>query len=232
MAAVIVALAGGWALRLWQLRQDVAAFASYWSVPRGQPGGIVYVAMGDSTAQGIGASEPDRGYVGLVAERLREATGRSVQVVNLSRSGARVPDVVTEQLPRLAGLNADLVTVAVGGNDVVRYDEGRFRASVDALVAALPANAVVADVPWFMHGGTGRKSGEAADYLARAARARDLPVAQLHRAMRDRGWSGMVTDFAPDWFHPNDRGHRVWADAFWRAISGDDGHPVVDQPGP
>lgn len=28
----------------------------------------------------------------------------------------------------------------------------------------------------------------------------------------------MVTDFAPDWFHPNDRGHRVWADAFWTAI--------------
>ena len=25
----------------------------------------------------------------------------------------------------------------------------------------------------------------------------------------------MLTDFAADWFHPNDRGHRVWADAFW-----------------
>ena len=28
----------------------------------------------------------------------------------------------------------------------------------------------------------------------------------------------MITDFAADWFHPNDRGHRVWADAFWEAI--------------
>ena len=25
----------------------------------------------------------------------------------------------------------------------------------------------------------------------------------------------MLTDFAADWFHPNDRGSRVWADAFW-----------------
>lgn len=28
----------------------------------------------------------------------------------------------------------------------------------------------------------------------------------------------MITDFAADWFHPNDRGHRLWADAFWEAI--------------
>jgi len=29
----------------------------------------------------------------------------------------------------------------------------------------------------------------------------------------------MVTDFAPDWFHPNDRGHAVWAEAFWAAFA-------------
>jgi len=28
----------------------------------------------------------------------------------------------------------------------------------------------------------------------------------------------MVTDFAADWFHPNDRGHRVWAQAFWTVL--------------
>ena len=29
----------------------------------------------------------------------------------------------------------------------------------------------------------------------------------------------MLTHFAADWFHPNDRGHRVWADAFWDRMS-------------
>jgi hypothetical protein len=24
-----------------------------------------------------------------------------------------------------------------------------------------------------------------------------------------------------DWFHPNDRGHRVWADAFWQTMQAD-----------
>lgn len=211
-------LCGWWGLRLWQLRHSVGQYRSYWSVAQGEIGGILYVALGDSTAQGIGASAPERGYVGLIAQRLRSATGRPVQVLNVSRSGARVHDVVVEQLPRVAGLAPDLVTVAVGAKDLKHYDADRFRADVDALIAGLGAMTVVGDVPWFMHGGTGRKSGQAADYVAVRAGARGLPVARLHRAMRERGWASMVTDFAADWFHPSDRGHRLWADAFWDAI--------------
>ena len=56
----------------------------------GEPGDLVYVALGDSAAQGIGASTSDNGYVGLVADRLRERTGNPVLGVNLSRSGATV----------------------------------------------------------------------------------------------------------------------------------------------
>jgi hypothetical protein len=29
----------------------------------------------------------------------------------------------------------------------------------------------------------------------------------------------MATDFAPDWFNPNDRGYRIWSDIFWSAIA-------------
>lgn len=215
--AMSLAVLGWWGLRLWQLGRSVEQYRRYWSVPQGEPGGLLYVALGDSTAQGIGASEPELGYVGLLAERLAVATGRPVQVLNLSRSGARVHDVVAEQLPRLAGLSPDLVTVAVGANDLKQYDATRFRSDVDTLIAGLPPGTVVGDVPWFMHGGTGRRSDEAAEYVETQARARDLPVARLHDTMRDRGWASMITDFAPDWFHPNDRGHRLWADAFWAA---------------
>ena len=223
--ALSVTMVGWWGIRLLQLHRSVGQFRTYWSVPRGDPGGLLYVALGDSTAQGIGARAPERGYVGLVAQRLRSATGRRVRVLNFSRSGARVRDVVNEQLPRLAGQSPDLVTVAVGGNDVKGYDAGRFRADVDALVAGLPPGTVVGDVPWFMHGGTGRKSGEAAQYVTARARSRGLPVARLHQAMRERGWTSMITDFAADWFHPNGRGHRLWADVFWEAIDATTGVP-------
>jgi acyl-CoA thioesterase-1 len=215
---VAIVLVGWRGVRVVQLRRSVDGYRDYWSGPQGDPGGLVYVALGDSTAQGIGASRPERGYVGLLADRLRAATGRPVQVINLSRSGAKVADVVADQLPRLAHLSADIVTVGVGANDVKRYDGAEFHRDVDALVAGLPAGTFVADVPWFMHGAIGRTSGEAAEYLASRAGARSLPVASLYRATRDRGWGAMLTDFAADWFHPNDRGHRVWADAFWAAL--------------
>lgn len=220
---LVVALAGvaGWGIRLWQLRQNVGRYRDFWSLPRGDSGGLLYVALGDSTAQGLGASRPDRGYVGLLARRLQDATGRPVRVINLSASGARVRDVVAEQLPKLTGLSPDLVTVAVGANDIRDYGIGRFRADVDALIAGLPANTLVGDVPWFMHGGLGRRSDEAAAYVAQAAEARDLAVAGLHDATRRRGWPSMLTDFAADWFHPRDRGYRVWADGFWEAIVSD-----------
>ncbi len=71
------------------------------------------------------------------------------------------------------------------------------------------------DVPWFMHGAIGRRSDDAAEYVTLVAHVRGLPVARLHGAMRARGWTGMVTDFAADWFHPNDRGYQVWAEVFW-----------------
>ena len=60
----------------------------------GTTGVLRYVAIGDSAAQGIGASRPDRSYVGVLADDIHAATGRSVRVINLSISGATV-DVAT-----------------------------------------------------------------------------------------------------------------------------------------
>ena len=80
------------------------------------------------------------------------ASGRSVRIVNLSRYGARIDDAIAEQLPRLAKLRPDLVTVAVGANDMRRFDAARFSDSLDALLAGLPAHAIVADLPCFHFG--------------------------------------------------------------------------------
>ncbi len=54
--------------------------------------------------------------------------------------------------------------------------------------------------------------------MTRVAAARGLPVAPLHEALRREGWAAMASEFAADWFHPNDRGYRVWADAFWTTM--------------
>ena len=211
-------LSAVWGVKLAQLARSVDARRDHWAVPRGDRGGLVYVALGDSAAQGVGASSAERGYVGVLADRLRERTGRPVLVVNLSVSGAQVADVVRDQLPRLAGLSPDVVTVAAGGNDVLRYDRAAFVDQVEQLAAGLPPGAFVADVPYFMHGRWQDDADEAAALVAAAAARHDLRLVPLQAAQEQRGWSAMLTDFAADWFHPNDRGHRVWADAFWSVM--------------
>jgi len=223
IAGVAVALTatvvGFGVVRAVGVEQSVDRARTYWSQPRGETGGLLYVALGDSAAQGVGASRPDKGYVGLVAAQLREATGRPVQVVNLSVSGARVSDVVENQLPRLEGLDPDVVTVAIGGNDVRAYDRDRFAADVDRLTAGLPPGTFVADVPYFMHGRWETDSSEAADIVRRATVASGLTVVPLHDQLRREGLRGMLTQTSGDLFHPNDRGYEIWAAAFWTEVS-------------
>ena len=203
-AAIALGVLATWTHRLTRLGRSVVSYGSYWSQSQGVPGGLTYVALGDSAAQGIGASSPDRGYVSLLSQRMRELSGGEVLLINLSASGATVRNVVDVQLPKLRALRPDVVTVAIGGNDMAWYDAERFARAADELIDALPAGAVVADVP-----------------LSTKARARGLDVVLLHDAERARGSRAMLTDFAADWFHPNDRGHRVWADAFWDVLQHD-----------
>ncbi|MFC3689208.1 SGNH/GDSL hydrolase family protein [Aquipuribacter hungaricus] len=220
VAGCLLVLAGVLAVvRAIGTQQSVERAREYWSEPQGDPEGLLYVALGDSAAQGVGASSPDKGYVGLLAARLRTSTGRPVRVVNLSVSGARVADVVEEQMPQLEGLEPDLVTVAIGGNDVRRYETGRFAADVDRLVAGVPPGTYVADVPYFMHGRWETDSAQAAGTVRTAAAEAGLVVVPLNDRLRAEGLQGMLTQTSGDLFHPNDRGYQVWADAFWTEIA-------------
>ena len=84
----------------------------------------LWVALGDSMSQGIGASAYDRGWAGQLSTRLR-ARGWEHRLLNLSVTGARVDDLVATQLPALEAAvqnagSAALVTVVIGSNDANR----------------------------------------------------------------------------------------------------------------
>ena len=148
VAVLLLALGAIWGIRLWQLSQSVEEYAAWWAQPRGEPGGLTYVALGDSAAQGIGASAPDRGYVGRVADQLRAATGQPVLVINISRTGATIRQTIQEQLPRLVGMRADVITIDIGSNDIAGYDPARYEQDVTELIRGLPAGTVIADIPY------------------------------------------------------------------------------------
>jgi len=210
-------------IRITTLYDDIDDLAEHWSSPQGEPGGLVYVALGDSAAQGLGSSRPETSYVGLIAQQLRDETGLPVQVFNLSKSGARARDVVETQLDALRALpvKPDVVTVCIGGNDVRGFDRTQFAKDSADLAAALPPGAYVSDVPYFTLPWWTAESNEASEVLANALRAKDTKVVPLHEVMRSQGRQALFTQHAADLFHPNDRGYRVWAGAFWSRIAPD-----------
>jgi len=200
------------------LNETLPIHSKWWRDHAKERGEMLYVAIGDSAAQGIGASRPDRSYVGVLADEIRSLTGRSLRVVNLSVSGATTELAVRDQLPRLAKLSPDLVTVAIGANDIAQWDPARFERNMREILDAVPEDAIIADLPCFHFRHNERKVAVANRILRQLATERGLTVVPLHQLTKRQGLRGILTQFAEDMFHPNDHGYRIWADAFRPAL--------------
>jgi lysophospholipase L1-like esterase len=174
----------------------------------------LWVVLGDSTAQGIGAHSHEHGYVGHVRACLEERSGRRWHVLNLSKSGARVDHVLEAQLPALEslGIEPDLVSCAIGANDLVRRTpQPVLMARIDEVMRRLPPGSVIATLPQGL-----RPSVAVAvnDRIRTEAAAAGLKVADVW-AHTTGPWTGRL---AADGFHPNAHGYEAWAAAFLEVI--------------
>jgi acyl-CoA thioesterase-1 len=213
---------GRWADGVIALRGDRATFAGHWDAHNERvltESGPLWVVLGDSTAQGLGAPSPMGGYVGQVLAELRQRTGQQWRVLNLSLSGGLIRDVLRDQLPRLPAV-ADLVTCGIGANDIFYSAPARLFADLRALIGAVPDETVLLDLPrptgiW---GIVGRASvpyvTRINQTIHRAAGARGLAVAEVSAHFLPP-WTGK---FASDCFHPSQDGYRDWARALLAAI--------------
>ena len=206
---------GRWRVRL---SDRIPVHSKFWRDRANEEGDLLYVAMGDSAAQGIGASRPDHSYVGFLVRHLQSHTNRTVRVANLAISGATVRRAIDEQLPRLAKLQPDILTICIGANDIRAFDERRFEREIAEVFDALPPHAIVADLPSFYFLPSQKRVHAANRIIRDAAAARHLTVAPLHARTHRQGLWGVSRQFAADLFHPNDRGYRVWAAAFEPAV--------------
>jgi acyl-CoA thioesterase I len=222
---------GRWTDGVNAMREDCIAFAAYWRAHNERllaaeendatrPRGPLWVALGDSTAQGLGALGPRGGYVGQALHQLRRRTGQPWRVLNLSVSGALTRDVLANQIPLLPEA-PDLVTCGIGANDVLYSTPARLFSDMRAVLAAVPERTVVLDLPlpagfW---GIVGRISVPYVTRINRviheAARERELSVAEVS-AHFTAPWAGK---FASDNFHPSQDGYRDWTRAVLAAIS-------------
>jgi lysophospholipase L1-like esterase len=227
---------GRWTDGVAELRADRVEFAAYWDAhnnrvlaqrraqqDRGETADPLWVVLGDSTAQGLGAPGPRHGYVGQTLQELRRTSGRPWRVLNLSVSGGLTRDVVAGQLPLLNDLGAqpDLVTCGAGVNDILFSPPGRVFADLRALLAAVPDDTVMLDLP-LLAGSWGIVGRISVPYITRMNRIisevsaeRQLRVAEVSRYFTPP-WPGK---FSVDNFHPSQDGYRDWSRALLQATA-------------
>lgn len=187
---------------------QTSPYAQWWvennhrALASGRP---LWVVLGDSLSQGIGATSPDRGWVGRIAAdppaRLADAA-----VLNLSFKGARILEVLRRQVPVLDSLRSlhDIaaVTVVTGNNDLMSPRLAPFLAeSAQLLVDALPPHTVVARQPGM------QRAAAAYNHVLDRAASRGIVAADF-RIPHLRDFLGRL---GQDRFHPNDRGYAQMA---------------------
>src|SRR5215218_74582 len=105
--------------------------------------GTSFVALGDSFTEGLDDVRPDGSLAGW-ADRTADvlaARAPGFRYANLAIRGVGLGHVVEQQIPAAVGMPADLVSIAAGGNDVLRprFDVGALGQQMDDAIATLSA---------------------------------------------------------------------------------------------
>lgn len=197
-----------------EIERQVVPYAEAWhehNTAAMQADGPLWVALGDSSSQGIGASAWDYSWVMLVLHRLRERTGESWRLINLSMSGGRFDDVVDSQLPVVESHlpDADLVTCVIGSNDMMwRRRTDPVLKDATEVAARLPRGTVLSHL-----GGPGNRRRSVNTAFSDAAANRDYDLFNIWH------WPSPKHALAADRIHPSDLGYEYMADLAWDAIS-------------
>ena len=192
---------------------------------------VLYVALGDSTVDGEGASAPDRHYVGRLHERLR-AVYPSARLVNLGVGGATAADVLRWQLPQALELRPDLLTLSIGPNDITRERSlWAYARDIETILGAFTSGTgavvVVNLIPDLTV--TPRFKGKEIEPLVRkrVVAFNEILASRAHTHGAEvvdlYGASQLEVPRRPeligaDGYHPSDAGYARWAELMWAAI--------------
>lgn len=208
-------------LSLFELYTQLGRYKAYWQKSNQKPASqneILYVALGDSTAQGIGATNPRKGYPGLIAKDLENRQDKPVRLINLSKSGAKIKDALNDQLPELQKLGVNdksVITIEIGANNMTTFNAGEFESQMDELMGKLPKQTLISDMPYFGQSRLKDKQPnveKANEIMYRIAAKHNFKLVALNEKMKQNGGAKV---FAPDWFHPSNTAYKQnWAPVF------------------
>ena len=200
---------------------SIGKYDTFWNSKAKDDGEITYLALGDSTAQGIGATNPMRGYVGIIAKSIEQRTGKSVRIVNTSVTGAKMNDYLSDQAPIIPTIKPDLVTIEIGANDVGKFDASTYRATFKKVLRTLPDGTYVSNMPRFNSRPGSTQDAKNASKIIKEE-LENYPALKFVDLQTETEQNQSIFGFAPDLFHPNNLSYKNWANAFLKKIDIED----------
>ena len=192
---------------------------------------VQYVALGDSTVEGVGATRADFNYVNRLHGRLR-AVYPEARVANLGVGGATSADVLRRQLARAIELRPHLITLSIGPNDITtRVPLTTYERNLDAILGRLrdetTAVIVVNLIPDLVltprfrdhreREALDRQTMAFNDALERRGRAYGAELVDLYAASQ-REVPARPELIGGDGYHPSDVGYARWAELMWMGV--------------
>ena len=193
-------------------------------------GPIMYVALGDSTGAGVGAS--DGGYVARLFRRMAPLRPGS-ELTNLCVSGATTSDVLRNQLEMGLTRHPNLVTVGIGINDIghgfspekfsKNYEEilTRLKRGTNAriVVTNIPDISSAPRIPELLRAEYQRLIMDFNKRLEEIAARHGVTVFDVYQ-LTVKELPAHPEFFSSDGFHPSDEGYELWAEKMWPTIAG------------
>jgi lysophospholipase L1-like esterase len=199
-------------------------------LPRDRTADLLYVALGDSTATGVGASPLDWSYVNLLHRWLQNVYP-SARLENLARDAVTAAEVASRQLDAAVRARPQLATLSVGLDDLAQLHSGsNVEGDLDRIVGGLARDtgAVIAVcllpdlslLPFFASAEQERAGEQARAYneAIRQVGARyGVEVVDLYAASQE-DLPTRPDLVSVDGYHPSNAGYVRWAELIWRAI--------------
>jgi len=184
---------------------------------------FLYVALGDSTAAGVGARSGG-GYPDRLVARLRPRLA-GLRLLNLGESGATTSDVLETQVPRALRARPRLITLCIGINDVgLQLPDDAFALNLEEIVVplrTLDAPMVIANIPDLALAPAvarlvprtlyERRIEQFNEHVTATAARHGLTLVDLYSWSRE-ALPGRPDLFSADGFHPSALGYDVWAE--------------------
>jgi lysophospholipase L1-like esterase len=170
------------------------------------------VALGSSSTEGIGASNPKATYpVKLQAELRRRFPDSQITVVNMGIGGQLATDMIPRIKKKVLPLHPALVVWQTGVNDAMRHvDLDTFRKTVKRgidMIQDKNIDVVLLDMQYFPRADKMRDFARYLVAMRQIAHAEKIPILQRFAMMKHLVTSAQYTArqlLAKDLFHPND----------------------------